>query len=677
MKFSYLSIVLIFAFSLTIISVRGENLKNKLDFEVVEITPFPDNNLRAIASVTLTDTANVYFRYKNTLEDSTDYIYTKISELNKNHVLTLTNLKQSTNYKIEAIAFNKNNFVTLDTFSFKTSTIDSRLDNFENYKYNGFYNTPQYTITNLPSGPQSYFIITDLYGNLVWYHKYNLEYNSCNAWRLTSKNTILYASCKEIVELDLDGNVLRNIVIDEPDWYLHHDVQYLSNGDLAVIYAHPETVFTSSTGEEIVIVDGYLIFNEQNELVYNWKASDFFDASEAKFMGGYWSSIFMQRTLDWCHFNSIAEDFDNNILISSSHWSKVFKVNRFTGDVIWELGEDGTLQKDSTFKILRQHSIEPIAPHKYLLFDNLGNDWASRAVEFSVDPNINFAFSFWQYVPTEKITSPTRGNVQRLPNGNTLVFFPTVKGYIHEVTPNGELIWEIDVIKSGYRTYRLPYLTEPHKQVLIEINDTICSSETFTEIITQPKDAYVSGEAVQNGQLLTEGLAGTVQTITATYGNNVVEKNVVIAAKEDISIELNDSFLQVPNIYETYQWYFNDLAIENETNATFTPIENGQYFVAVQNKYGCINYSDTLNYIKTSLSNFEEQIQYNINNKLIEISLPNNGSKNIEIFTLDGKLLFSKQFANQTISIPMQQHTGIFIMKIESNKTIYTKKIIL
>lgn len=653
---------------------------NNLNFEEVKIMPDETNELRADVLVTLTDTANVFFRYKNVMLDSSAYLFTPVSKHSKNHALTLTTLTQLTTYKIEAVAFNKNNYITIDTFTFETGAVDERLNNFENVWQNGFYTTPQYTITNLPAGQESFFIVTDLRGNLVWYHKYNLDYNSCNAWRITAHNTILYANCKEIVEIDFFGNVLRNIVTEEPSWYFHHDLQYLSNGNLAVIYAHPETHFISGTGEEeIVIVDGYLVYNEANEIVYRWKASDFFDATEARFMGGYWSQIFGQRTLDWCHFNSIAEDFDNNLLISSSHWSKVFKVNRFNGEVIWELGEDGTLSKDSTFQIQRQHSIEPISPHKYLLFDNLGKDGLSRAVEFAVDPDTNFAFPFWEYQPVEEITAPTRGNIQRLPNGNTLVFFPTGKGTIHEVNPNRQLVWKIDLGRSGYRAYRVPHLVEPHQQVTIEINDTICSTEIPIELTTKPAGAYLMGDVLVDGQLLTQNYEGTTQTIKAVYGNNLVEKNIFIAPKESANIILNETGLELPGDYNNYQWYFEETPIENGIDAIFIPTESGAYYVSFENQYGCVNFSDTINYVKTNVLSFEESSNYKVitNNKVIEIYASEKSSKIVELYALDGKLLTVSETQNQSYKIPMHNFTGMFILKIKNARNIYIKKIVL
>lgn len=673
MKFSFFSNVILIFFLLTNILVKADTLS----FEEIKIIPHDDNELRAIASVKLNDTANVFFKYRDT--DTTAYLYSAVSNQSKNHTITLTTLKESSIYQIEVIAFNKNNFIKLDTITYQTTYIDERIKNFEDPINNNFYTTEQYTVINIPSGREAFFIVCDLSGYVVWYHKYMLDFNSCNAWRITAHNTILYANCKEIVELDFLGNVLRRIETDEPDWYFHHDVQYLSNGDIAVIYAQPEKVIVSSGREEVVIVDGYLIINQQNEIVHNWKASDFFDASVATPMGGYWSQVFGYLTLDWCHFNSIAEDFDNNILISASHWSKVFKVNKQSGEVIWQLGEEGTLAKDSTFRIHRQHSLEPVAPHKYLLFDNLGNSSASRALEFAVDPDTNFAFPYWQYEPPEKITSPTRGNIQRLSNGNTLVFFPTNRGQIHEVTPEGQLAWKINLIRSGYRAYRIPYLTAPHSDVSIEINDTICSSKDSIDIITQPVNAYLSGTNIIDGQFVTDGFEGTTQTIKAVYGNNSIEKNVFIANKEYVTIQLNDTLLQIPETYQAYQWYYEGMLINNETYSTLVPEKDGQYFVSFENRYGCINYSDTIDYIKTNILTIDDKTSFKVitNNNTIQIISDNNTSKKIDLYTLDGKLLFSNATSDLVHKIPLKDYSGMLILKIQNNKKNYTKKIVL
>jgi len=51
-------------------------------------------------------------------------------------------------------------------------------------------------------------------------------------------------------------------------------------------------------------------------------------------------------------------------------------------------------------------------------------------------------------------------------------------------------------------------------------------------------------------------------------------------------ISKNENTLTAPAA-DSYQWYFNDVAIVSATNQTYTYTQNGQYLVEVVNEYGC------------------------------------------------------------------------------------------
>ncbi len=105
-----------------------------------------------------------------------------------------------------------------------------------------------------------------------------------------------------------------------------------------------------------------------------------------------------------------------------------------------------------------QHDPQILANGNLLLFDNNGHfDWdegASRVVEF--DPlTMNIA---WQYTGTKAapLHSPIRSEVQRLPNGNTLIT-ESGAGRIIEVTPANEIVWEfVNPVRGGAQGKRIP-----------------------------------------------------------------------------------------------------------------------------------------------------------------------------------------------------------------------------
>ena len=69
-----------------------------------------------------------------------------------------------------------------------------------------------------------------------------------------------------------------------------------------------------------------------------------------------------------------------------------------------------------------------------LIFDNGQFGQSSIAYEIQLDLNAMTATRVWQYDSGN--TSNVLGDVQRLPNGNTLVSYCD-SGVIHEVDPNG------------------------------------------------------------------------------------------------------------------------------------------------------------------------------------------------------------------------------------------------
>ena len=103
---------------------------------------------------------------------------------------------------------------------------------------------------------------------------------------------------------------------------------------------------------------------------------------------------------DWFHVNAVHIDADGNLLIDARDTWTTYKVNRFTGNIIWQLGG-----KDSSFKLRAapgqsldnageifawQHDPESIGHDEYTFFDNESAGTpefpVSRAVTVKLDP---------------------------------------------------------------------------------------------------------------------------------------------------------------------------------------------------------------------------------------------------------------------------------------------------
>jgi hypothetical protein len=103
--------------------------------------------------------------------------------------------------------------------------------------------------------------------------------------------------------------------------------------------------------------------------------------------------------------------------------------------VIWAWGQG---------QLVGPHDATLLASGNLLVFDNRARTRAakggwSRIVEF--DPRAETIVWEYRAEPPEAFFSGTRGTVQRLPNGNTLIG-ENDRGRAFEVTPDGDVVWD-------------------------------------------------------------------------------------------------------------------------------------------------------------------------------------------------------------------------------------------
>lgn len=202
---------------------------------------------------------------------------------------------------------------------------------------------------------------------------------------------------------------------------------------------------------------------------------------------------------DWIHINSISRLGENkwydrgderfhpqNIIISSRHASFIAIINHTNGDIIWRIGphySKDTIVGQKLGELIGIHHAHIIpeglpGAGNIIVFDNGGLAGYglfgfpdqfrlySRVIEFNP-----MTFEIEQeYVKktgvirlnrqgeNHRFYSPTLCNIQRLPNGNTIVI-EGLSGRIFEITPENEIVWEWvtpDRKDFVYRAYRVP-----------------------------------------------------------------------------------------------------------------------------------------------------------------------------------------------------------------------------
>ena len=320
---------------------------------------------------------------------------------------------------------------------------------------------------------------------------------------------------------------------DEHELYMLEDGHYFM---IALSYHNVDMSDSLSGGHpNALIIENHIQeFDENGTLIFQWDGSDLFDIMDAKYEN------LRAREIDYIHMNSVAIDYDGHIIASSRQQSAVTKINRQTGDMIWNFGGE-----KNQFQLLNdadgisyQHFVRPVEgkPNTYLLFDN-GN-WHfpafSRAFEFEVDPVNMTATKTWEYRHSPERFTWWMGNAQRLPNGNT--FINWADGSLPkatEVTRGGDVIYDANYVDyiHCYRAFR-----------------------------------YEWSAVAKRPYLLIEQMPERINLIYNKFGDKNVERYIVLSGKSTHNLNPIDTtsvpFCSLSNL-ENETYYFFQVYSEN------------------------------------------------------------------------------------------------------------------
>ncbi|KAM5346426.1 hypothetical protein ACJ41O_009431 [Fusarium nematophilum] len=232
------------------------------------------------------------------------------------------------------------------------------------------------------------------------------------------------------------------------------------------------------------INDGWIfdsIFQEvdlnTDELLFEWRSSDHFaiDDSHAPIKG---EGRTAKHAFDYFHINSIDKDDSGNYLISSRYFCNVVAISGKDGSVLWQLGGS-----DNSFEDLSEGAATNFTWNHHAawqdnktltVFDNGSNGHQksakfSRGLMISLDVGAMTATLEQDYMPPQKILSPSQGSVQVLPNGNVLVGWGHVPAFT-EYTRNGQVLCDTHIgpinfdlfgWSKNYRTFKYRWVGRP------------------------------------------------------------------------------------------------------------------------------------------------------------------------------------------------------------------------
>lgn len=305
-----------------------------------------------------------------------------------------------------------------------------------------------------PLGGREVYLV-DMAGQPVHIWKMPVELGSYG--ELLPNGNLLYAAKTSNAPLgDFDGaggSILElgrdsNLVWKYEDQYLHHAFSRLPNGNTLVLrwIKTPEEMAQKVKGglpntekDGVMWGDAIQEINPAGKVVWEWKAYEHLNPE----VDIICSICFRNQ---WSEANSLSVTYDDNILISFTRTSQIALINKETGKIDWRFGEWPEL--------VHPHNACLLANGNLLIFEAgvhiIGYE-AGRARILEIDRSTGEAVWWYDEPSAVDFIAPTKGNCQRLPNGNILICEGDY-GRIFEVNRNKEIVWEY--INPYYHEYQ-------------------------------------------------------------------------------------------------------------------------------------------------------------------------------------------------------------------------------
>ncbi len=176
---------------------------------------------------------------------------------------------------------------------------------------------------------------------------------------------------------------------------------------------------------------------------------------------------------------------------------------------------------------------------------------------------------------------------------------------------------------------------------------------------------------------LTEGGEYTCQVINE-FGCIASSEAYLFCPAIDVQFDLVAQEVYVENIYESYQWYFNGVAIVGATQSYLSNVENGNYAVELITNYGCT----TLSEVYTVNVGIEEEILNSLKaypNPVRDILyLNHDGSVNnssVIIYDLMGNIVMKSSVDALPHKVDFRTFaSGVYFLELNNHRTRIIKQ---
>ena len=260
------------------------------------------------------------------------------------------------------------------------------------------------------------------------------------------------------------------------------------------------------------------------------------------------------RAWDPYHINAITEDSDGHYLVTSRHFSAVYKVHRRTGKILWKLGGKGsTFRLSNSARFYYPHDARRAPDGTLTIFDNRSTKFArrgtgSRAIRIRVDGKRRTATVAGgaRHPQGNSTFATSQGGTHILPNGNLFVGWGS-SPWFSEHSPDGRTLFAAhfhSAWNQSYRAFKGPWKGDPQgkPQISVRLSGTrltvYAAWNGATEVaqwrvLAGPDATHLSplGAKPWNGfetRMSFRASPGAVQVEALDASGNVIERSIAV-----------------------------------------------------------------------------------------------------------------------------------------------------